>query len=89
MAMAATSRNARQQSAAASIKEERAQDRAAAMREYEAEQLALRARTERLRALRLAREAEARQTKATPQPDARAAPDTTPLRAGGKRSKRS
>jgi hypothetical protein len=88
MAMA-TSRDARQQSAAASVKAERDLDKVAAMREYEAEQLALRAKTERLRALRLAREAEARQAPATPQPNTKAAPVTVPLRAAAKSRKRS
>ena len=48
-------------SAAAAVKAERALDKVAAMQEYEAEALALRANTERLRALRLAREAESKQ----------------------------
>lgn len=87
--MATTSRNARQQSVAASVKAERELDKAAAMREYEAEQLALRVKTERLRALRLAREAEARQAAVVPQPDTRAASDPVPLRAAGKSRKRS
>ena len=82
--MATISRNAGQQSAAASVKAERELDKAAAMREYEAEQLALRAKTERLRALRLAREAEAGQATATPEPATKAAPVTVPLRAAGK-----
>jgi hypothetical protein len=89
MAMA-TSRNARQQSAAASVKAEREQDKAAAMREYEAEQLALRAKTERLRALRLAKEAaEAKHAIATPEPDTETAPIAVPLRAAGRSRKRS
>jgi hypothetical protein len=41
----------------AAMKEERARDAALAMREYEAEKLAVRAKTARLRALRLAKEA--------------------------------
>ena len=41
----------------AAMKEERARDAARAMREYEEEKRAVQARTERLRALRLAREA--------------------------------
>jgi hypothetical protein len=89
MAMATTSRNARQQSAAASVKAERDLDKVAAMREYEAEQLALRAKTERLRALRLAREAEAGQATIAPQADTKPAPDTVRLRAAGKSRKRS
>jgi hypothetical protein len=47
-----------QQSATAALKAERAVDKAAAMREYEADHLALQANTARLRALRLAREAQ-------------------------------
>jgi hypothetical protein len=42
----------------AAMKEERARDAELAMREYEAERLAVRAKTARLRALRLAQEAE-------------------------------
>jgi hypothetical protein len=53
-----SSKDAQQLSATAAGKAERALDKAAAMREYEAEQLALRANTARLRALRLAKEAE-------------------------------
>jgi hypothetical protein len=87
MAMATISRNARQQSAAASVKAERELDKAAAMREYQAEQLALRAKTERLRALRLAKEAEAKQSPAAWEPDAKAAPDPVPLRAARKTRK--
>jgi hypothetical protein len=56
--MATTSKDAEQRSAAAVVKAERALDKVAAMQEYEAEQAALRANTERLRALRLAKEAE-------------------------------
>jgi hypothetical protein len=51
-------KDASQLSATAAMKAERALDKAAAMREYEAEQLALAANTARLRALRLAREAQ-------------------------------
>jgi hypothetical protein len=88
--MATTSRNARQ-SAAANVKAERALDKLAAMQEYEAEQLELRARTERLRALRLAREAEDKQAAGAPKPGKKAAPDATtvPLRVGAKARKRS
>jgi hypothetical protein len=46
---------------AMTAKEERARDAALAMREYEANKLALRTNTARLRALRLAKEAETRQ----------------------------
>jgi hypothetical protein len=42
----------------AAMKEERARDAELAMREYEAERFAVRAKTARLRALRLAQEAE-------------------------------
>jgi len=56
--MATTSGDAQQRSAAAAVKAERALDKVAAMQEYESEELALRANTARLRALRLAREAE-------------------------------
>jgi hypothetical protein len=42
----------------AAMKEQRAQDAKLAMREYETERLAVRAKTARLRALRLAQEAE-------------------------------
>jgi hypothetical protein len=50
-----------QQRAAMTAKEERARDAALAMREYAANQLAVRTKTARLRALRLAKEAENRQ----------------------------
>jgi hypothetical protein len=66
--MATTSKDALQRSAAAAVKAERALDKVAAMQEYEAEELALRANTERLRALRLAREAQNLQDTNTPQP---------------------
>jgi hypothetical protein len=52
------SKNADQRSAMAAKKDERAQDAAQAMREYEAEKLAIQRNTARLRALRLAKEAE-------------------------------
>jgi hypothetical protein len=55
-----TTKNA-QQRAMMTAKEERARDAALAMREYEANKLALRTNTARLRALRLAKEAETRQ----------------------------
>jgi hypothetical protein len=55
--MPTTSKDAQQRAARIASKEERAKDAAAAMREYEAERLAVLARTERLRALRLARDA--------------------------------
>jgi hypothetical protein len=59
--MATISKNAQQRAAMAAMKEERARDAALAMREYEAEKLAVRAKTARLRALRLAKEAADRQ----------------------------
>lgn len=55
-----TTKNA-QQRAVMTAKEERARDAALAMREYEANKLAVRTNTARLRALRLAKEAETRQ----------------------------
>jgi hypothetical protein len=89
--MATTSRDARQRSAAAAVKADRALDKVAAMQEYEAEALALRARTERLRALRLAKEAEDRQAAGTQKRGKKAAPDSTtvPIRDGAKSRKRS
>jgi hypothetical protein len=55
--MATALKNA-QQRAFMATKEERARDAALAMQEYEAEKLAIRVKTARLRALRLAKEAE-------------------------------
>ncbi len=55
--MATTLKNA-QQRATMAAKEERARDAALAMQEYEAEKLAIGIKTARLRALRLAKEAE-------------------------------
>jgi hypothetical protein len=55
--MATTLKNARQRATMAA-KEERARDAALAMQEYEAEKLAIGIKTARLRALRLAKEAE-------------------------------
>jgi hypothetical protein len=75
--MATTTRDAGQRSAAAAVKAERALDKVAAMQEYEAEGNALRAKTERLRALRLASEAGARQATAAEQPATKGAPGTT------------
>jgi hypothetical protein len=99
-AMTTTTKDAQQRSAAAAVKAERALDKAAAMQEYEADELALRANTERLRALRLAREAESLQVASTRPPSkTKAAPEPTiseptkkkavkrvaaPKRAGGK-----
>ncbi len=53
----ATIKNRQVGAAKDSMKEERARDAALAMREYQAEGLAVAAKTARLRALRLAREA--------------------------------
>lgn len=64
--MATKTKNPEEQSAVAAMKEQRARDAVLAMREYEQDKLAVRARTERLRALRLARETEA--AKAPPVP---------------------
>ena len=50
-----------QQRASIAAKEERARDAALAMQEYEAERVAIRVKTARLRALRLAKEAEIRE----------------------------
>jgi hypothetical protein len=50
-----------QQRSAMTAKEERGRDAALAMREYEANKLAVRTNTARLRAIRLAKEAETRQ----------------------------
>jgi hypothetical protein len=55
--MATTFKNG-QHRAAVSAKEERARDAKLAMHEYEAEKLAIEVKTARLRALRLAKEAE-------------------------------
>jgi LmbE family N-acetylglucosaminyl deacetylase len=66
--MATISKDAQQRSAAAAVKAERALDKVTAMQEYEAEQVALRANTERLRALRLAKEAQDLQDISTQQP---------------------
>jgi hypothetical protein len=54
----ATALKSAQQRAVMAAKEERARDAALAMQEYEAEKLAIRVKTARLRALRLAKEAE-------------------------------
>ena len=58
--MATILKNARQRAALAA-REERARDAALAMREYAAERLAIEAKTARLRALRVAKEAEGRE----------------------------
>ena len=59
--MATTVKDSKQRAAAAAMKEQRARDGAQALQEYEAEKLALQAKTARLRALRLAKEAGSRQ----------------------------
>jgi len=56
-------KNAEQRAAMAAKKDERARDAALAMREYEAEKLAVDKNTARLRALRLAKEAEQTETR--------------------------
>jgi hypothetical protein len=53
-----SSKEAKQRAAKTAVKEERARDAARAMQEYEAQKVAARAKTARLRALRLAKEAE-------------------------------
>ena len=60
--MATTVKDARQLATMAA-KEERARDAALAMQEYEAEKLAIGIKTARLRALRLAKEAESTKRK--------------------------
>ena len=55
-----TSKSTQERSAKSAMKAERERDAALAMKEYEAEKLAVRARTARLRALRLAKEAGSR-----------------------------
>ena len=57
--MRIASKTAEQRASAAAMKERRAQDAAQAMRDYEAKRVATLAKTARLRALRLAKEAEA------------------------------
>jgi hypothetical protein len=71
-----------ERSAAATMKELRARDAAQAMREYELEQVAVRARTERLRAMRLSRESQA---PIAPQPKPRASAPKTAVRLAKKR----
>ena len=66
--MATLLKNAEQRPAT-TAKEERARDAALAMQEYEAEKLAICAKTARLRALRLAKEAEARERTSTKNAD--------------------
>ena len=56
--MPVTSKTSEQPSSAAAIKEHRARDAAQAMREIEANRVAVLAKTARLRAARLAKEAE-------------------------------
>ena len=66
--MATTVKESKQRAAVAAMKEQRARDGAQALQEYEAEKLALQARTARLRALRLAKEAGSRQDTEKQQP---------------------
>ena len=63
-------KNAEQRAAMAAKKDERARDAALAMREYEAEKLAVDKNTARLRALRLAKEAEQLRPEKTPRTNA-------------------
>jgi hypothetical protein len=65
--MSTKNKSAEEQSAIAAAKELRARDAAQAMREYQQDKLAVAARTERLRELRLARDREAAK-KAPPKP---------------------
>jgi len=55
--MPVDSRTTQQPGSAAAKKEQRAREAAQAMRDYEADRAAARAKTERLRAIRLAKEA--------------------------------
>jgi hypothetical protein len=73
MPMAATVKDAQQRATVAASKEARARDGAQAMQEYEAERIAVRDRTARLRALRLAKEAEDTQPTKKQQPARKAA----------------
>jgi hypothetical protein len=59
--MTTKTKSEEEQSAAAAMKELRARDAQLAMREYQQDKLEVQARTERLRALRLARDSEAAQ----------------------------
>ena len=66
-------KSAEEQAAIATLKELRARDAALATREYEQETLATRARTEKLRAMRLARDQKAAQNPAPAAPPKKAA----------------
>jgi hypothetical protein len=55
--MSLNSKTTQQRGSAAEMKERRAREAAQAVRDYEANRAAVRAKTERLRSLRLAREA--------------------------------
>jgi hypothetical protein len=59
MAMNSKTKDLPDKSAAAAMKELRARDAVLAMREYQQDKIAVQARTERLRALRLARDSAA------------------------------
>ena len=61
--MPTSSGTTQQQGTAAAMKERRAREAAQAMRDYEANRVAIRAKTERLRAVRLAKEASIPTTK--------------------------
>jgi hypothetical protein len=80
--MTAKSKTPEERSAAATMKELRARDAELAMREYELEKLAVRARTERLRAMRLSRESQA---SSNPPPPPRASAPKTAVRLAKKR----
>jgi hypothetical protein len=80
--MTAKSKTPEERSAAATMKELRARDAELAMREYELEKLAVRARTERLRAMRLSRESKA---SSNPPPPPRASAPKTAVRLAKKR----
>jgi hypothetical protein len=66
--MSTTLKDAQQRASAAATNAERARDKAQALREYEAEKLAREANTARLRALRLAKEANEMQDAKTQPP---------------------
>ncbi len=82
--MVGKGKTSEEQAAIASLKELRARDAALATREYEQERQALAARTEKLRALRLARE---RELASNPPPESRkvAAAKKPPARLAAKR----
>jgi hypothetical protein len=77
-----TLKDAEERAAAAALKAELERDRAQAMRDYHAEKLAVAANTERLRALRLAKESADAQLAAAKRPVTKQAakPASTPVR---------